>query len=158
MRKYIVFFVFILASTVNWCQPMRVLFIGNSYTHYNNMPKLFKDLANSKNVNVDVHMSAKSSHTFQMHSERMDLYQDIRREKWDYVVLQGFSRELSTEIATIDSMVVPYVKRITDSIYQRNPCATILLYETWGYEQGFPEDSINWSYQVMSDHIHQGYL
>lgn len=104
---------------------MRVLFVGNSYTHYNNMPKLFTDIANSKNINVDVHMSAKSSHTFKMHSERTDLYQDIQREKWDYVVLQGFSRELSTDIETIDSMVVPYVKRITDSIYHQNPCATI---------------------------------
>lgn len=137
---------------------MRILFIGNSYTHYNNMPKMFKDLAHSKNINVDVHMSAKSSHTFQMHSERMDLYQDIQREKWDYVVLQGFSRELSKGIHSIDSLVVPYVKRISDSIYQKNPCATILLYETWGYEQGYPDDSLNWSYQIMNDHIHQGYL
>jgi hypothetical protein len=137
---------------------MRVLFVGNSYTHYNNMPKIFKDLANSKNINVDVHMSAKSSHTFQMHSERADLYRDIRREKWDYVVLQGFSRELSTDIGTIDTMVIPYVKRIVDSIYHQNPCTTILLYETWGYEQGFPEDSVNMSFQLMNDHIHQGYL
>jgi hypothetical protein len=137
---------------------MRVLFVGNSYTHYNNMPKIFKDLANSKNINVDVHMSAKSSHTFQMHSERADLYRDSRREKWDYVVLQGFSRELSTDIGTIDTMVIPYVKRIVDSIYHQNPCTTILLYETWGYEQGFPEDSVNMSFQLMNDHIHQGYL
>jgi hypothetical protein len=122
------------------------------------MPKIFKDLANSKNINVDVHMSAKSSHTFQMHSERADLYRDIRREKWDYVVLQGFSRELSTDIGTIDTMVIPYVKRIVDSIYHQNPCTTILLYETWGYEQGFPEDSVNMSFQLMNDHIHQGYL
>jgi hypothetical protein len=158
MRKAIFFFLFLFATTATWCQPMRVLFVGNSYTHYNNMPKIFKDMASSKNINVDVHMSAKSSHTFQMHSERSDLYQDIRREKWDYVVLQGFSRELSTDIGTIDTMVVPYVKRIADSIYHQNPCATILLYETWGYEQGFPEDSVNVSYQLMSDHIHQGYL
>ncbi len=158
MGKSILFFLFISVNSIACCQPMRVLFVGNSYTHYNNMPKLFKDIASSKNINVDVHMSAKSSHTFKMHSERPDLYQDIQREKWDYVILQGFSRELSTDIATIDSMVVPYVKRISDSIYQQNPCATILLYETWGYEKGFPEDSVNTSYQIMSDHIHQGYL
>jgi hypothetical protein len=158
MGKSTLFFLFIIVTTITWCQPMRVLFVGNSYTHYNNMPKIFKDLANSKNINVDVHMSAKSSHTFQMHSERADLYRDIRREKWDYVVLQGFSRELSTDIGTIDTMVIPYVKRIVDSIYHQNPCTTILLYETWGYEQGFPEDSVNMSFQLMNDHIHQGYL
>jgi len=137
---------------------MRVLFIGNSYTHYNNMPKIFHDLASSKNINVDVHMSAKSSHTFQMHSERTDLYQDIRREKWDYVILQGFSRELATDYKIIDSTIVPYVKRISDSIYRQNPCTTILLYDTWGYLNGIPEDSLNINFQIMSDRIHQGYL
>ena len=139
-------------------QQMRVLFVGNSYTHYNNMPKMFHDIAESKNINVDVHMSAKSSHTFKMHSERLDLYQDIKSEKWDYVVLQGFSRELATNYAAIDTTIVPYVQRIVDSIYAKNPCTNILLYETWGYENGFPEDSVNVNYQIMSDHIHQGYL
>ncbi|MFM6935035.1 MAG: DUF4886 domain-containing protein [Flavobacteriales bacterium] len=158
MRKIIFFIVLASLYSFSWSQSMRVLFIGNSYTHYNNMPKIFHDLANSKNINVDVHMSAKSSHTFQMHSERMDLYQDIRKEKWDYVILQGFSRELAYDYKKLDSTVVPYVRRISDSIYHQNPCATILLYDTWGYLNGFPEDSININYQIMSDHIHQGYL
>lgn len=139
-------------------QQMRVLFVGNSYTHYNNMPKMFHDIAESKNIKMDVHMSAKSSHTFKMHSERLDLYQDIKSQKWDYVVLQGFSRELATNYTAIDTTIVPYVQRIVDSIYAKNPCTNILLYETWGYENGFPEDSVNVNYQIMSDHIHQGYL
>ena len=158
MRKYVLYILFFITHSLTWAQPMRVLFIGNSYTHYNNMPKIFHDLASSKNINVDVHMSAKSSHTFQMHSERADLYQDIQREKWDYVILQGFSRELACDYKKIDTTIVPYVKRITDSIYRQNPCTTILLYDTWGYVNGFPEDSLNINFQLMSDRIHQGYL
>ena len=158
MRKIALFSLMLGMTSIVWNQSMRVLFIGNSFTHYNNMPKTFHDLAESRNIKVDVHMSAKSNHTFQMHSERSDLYQDIQREKWDYVVLQGFSRELAYDSKTIDSTVVPFVKRITDSIYQQNPCAHILLYETWGYVNGYPDDSLNVNYQVMNDHIHQGYL
>jgi len=92
---------------ITFAQPMRVLFVGNSYTHYNNMPKLFEQMADSKGVKLEVLMDAKSSHTFQMHSKRPELYKSINSAKWDYVVLQGFSRELAQERPVIDSMSIP---------------------------------------------------
>lgn len=143
-----------------FAQPMRVLFVGNSYTHYNNMPKLFEQMADSKGVKLEVLMDAKSSHTFQMHSKRPELYKNINSTKWDYVVLQGFSRELAQDPATIDSQSLPYVKQLLDSIYANNSCTNVLLFQTWGYDGGFKDDSlgIDWNYQQMSDRVHQGYL
>lgn len=141
-------------------QPMRVLFVGNSYTHYNNMPKLFENMAQSKGIRIEVTMDAKSSHTFEMHSKRPELYANIRSKKWDYVVLQGFSRELAQDKEVIDSSSIPYVKQLLDSIYSNNKCTNVLLYQTWGYDGGFQDDTlgISWTYQEMSDRIHQGYL
>jgi hypothetical protein len=143
-----------------FAQPMRVLFVGNSYTHYNNMPKLFEQMADSKGVKLEVLMDAKSSHTFQMHSKRTDLYKNIRSTKWDYVVLQGFSRELAQDRAVIDKESIPYIKQLLDSVYANNSCTNVLLYQTWGYDTGFKDDSlgIDWTYQTMSDRIHEGYL
>ena len=156
-------------TSLIWCcllvgmafaQPMRVLFVGNSYTHYNNMPKLFEQMADSKGVKLEVLMDAKSSHTFQMHSKRPELYKNINSTKWDYIVLQGFSRELAQDRATIDSQSIPYIKQLLDSIYANNSCTNVLLYQTWGYDGGFKDDSlgIDWSYQTMTDRIHEGYL
>ena len=143
-----------------FAQPMRVLFVGNSYTHYNNMPKLFEQMADSKGVKLEVLMDAKSSHTFQMHSKRTELFKNIRSTKWDYVVLQGFSRELAQDRAVIDKDSIPYIKQLLDSIYANNSCTNVLLYQTWGYDTGFKDDSlgIDWTYQTMSDRIHEGYL
>lgn len=143
-----------------FAQPMRVLFVGNSYTHYNNMPKIFEQMADSKGVQLEVVMDAKSSHTFQMHCKRPELYKNIRSTKWDYVVLQGFSRELAQDRAVIDAMSIPYIKQLLDSIYANNSCTNVLLYQTWGYDSGFKDDTlgIDWSYQTMSDRIHEGYL
>jgi hypothetical protein len=143
-----------------FAQPMRVLFVGNSYTHYNNMPKLFEQMADSKGVKLEVLMDAKSSHNFQMHSKRTELYKNIRSTKWDYVVLQGFSRELAQDRAVIDKESIPYIKQLLDSIYANNSCTNVLLYQTWGYDTGFKDDSlgIDWTYQNMSDRIHEGYL
>lgn len=105
-------------------------------------------------------MDAKSSHTFQMHSKRPELYNSIRSSKWDYVVLQGFSRELAQDKDVIDKASLPYLKQLLDSVYANNSCTNVLLYQTWGYETGFKDDSlgIDWNYQTMSDRIHQGYL
>src|SRR5690606_1135387 len=98
-------------------QPMNVLFIGNSFTHMNGMPQMFEKLAISKSIKINVVMSAKSNHTFKMHSERADLYEDIKKFKWDYVVIQGFSRELSYGTEHIDTASVPYFNQIVDSVY-----------------------------------------
>jgi len=141
-------------SSIN---PMNILFIGNSYTHYNNMPSLFEKLAISKKYKINVEMNARSNHTFKMHSKREDMYQAIRKTKWDYVVVQGFSRELMFSKERIDTASLPYFRQIMDSIYSNNPCTNVLLYMTWGYENGYEGDNLVLTYQEMSDRIKAGY-
>ena len=136
---------------------MNILFIGNSYTHMNKMPLLFEKIAVSKGIKLNVTMSAESGHSFRMHSDRVDLYETIKAEKWDYIVLQGFSRELSHSLEHIDTASVPYLNRILDSIYVNNPCTNVMLFMTWGYKNGFEErDEIN-SHIKMSDSVRRGY-
>ena len=65
MRILFVFaLTFVVLSASLYAQPMRVLFVGNSYTHYNNMPKILEQMAEDKGVSIEVTMDAKSSHTF----------------------------------------------------------------------------------------------
>ncbi len=144
-------------SAAHAFQPMNVLFIGNSYTHMNDMPDLFGRLAESKGVKINVVMSAKSNHTFRMHCERPELFETIKSRKWDYVIVQGFSRELSFDPASIDTASIPYFQRIADSIYANNPCTNILLYMTWGYRNGYPIREETNTYEKMQDKIVAGY-
>ncbi len=137
--------------------PINILFIGNSFTHMNSMPVMFEKLATSKSYRVNVVMSAKSNHTFKMHSERSDLYDDINKHKYDYVILQGFSRELSFGTEHIDTSVVPYFQQIVDTLYKNNPCVKLLLYMTWGYENGYAYSDYLGSYDQMSLEIEKGY-
>lgn len=154
-------FSFLFASGTSMAQdqvtPMNILFVGNSYTHMNKMPELVGKMAESKGYKVNVEMNAKSSHTFKMHSERSDLFEHIKKKKWDYVVLQGFSRELSYEPEYIDTATIPYLNKIVDSIYANNPCTNILLYMTWGYKEGFKERPEVDTYEKMADSIRKGY-
>ncbi len=135
----------------------QVLFIGNSYTHYNNMPDLFQKIADSRGEKVITEMDAKSGHSFQMHSKRPELFEHIRTRKWDYVVMQGFSREFSFPKEYMDTASVPYFEMILDSIYANNPCTKVLLYMTWGYRTGFAEREEIDSYEKMRAAVKSGY-
>lgn len=146
-------------DTTNIPSPnaMKVLFIGNSYTHMNKMPEMFEQIATSKKMKIEVTMDAKSNHTFKMHSERPELFQTIKSKKWDYVVIQGFSRELMYDYTQIDTASIPYFNKIVDSVLLNNPCTNILLYMTWGYKEGsslMPETD---TYLKMADRISNGY-
>ncbi|MEY4522286.1 MAG: hypothetical protein RIT10_1471, partial [Bacteroidota bacterium] len=158
MLKKLLITLLLLKLSVSYAtEKKNILFIGNSYTHYNNMPKIFDQLASSKGYDLNVEMFAKSSHTCKMHSERKDLYEKIGSKKWDYVVFQGFSRELFYRPAHLDTSFLPYFNRIIDSIYSNHSCTNVLLYQTWGYKNGYELDSNQVSYQEMSDRIAMGY-
>lgn len=135
----------------------QVLFIGNSYTHYNNMPELFQKIAESQGQNVVTEMDARSGHSFQMHSRRPELFEHIKTRQWDYVVLQGFSREFSFPKEYMDTASVPYFEMILDSIYANNPCTKVLLYMTWGYRTGFADREDIDSYEKMRAAVKAGY-
>jgi len=136
-----------------------ILFIGNSFTFMHDMPATLEKIATLDHQKVNVFMSAKPSHTFKMHAKRDDLYKDISTKKWDYVVLQGFSSELTHGKKYIDTAIVPYVNKIIDTLKKNNPCVNILLYMTWGYQEGHTTKYKNtMSFKEMSDSIENGYI
>jgi len=156
-------FLFVVLSSTNSIAQneskttTNILFIGNSFTLNNNMPSIFENIATSNHQDVNVLMSAKGGHSFQMHADRKELYTDINKQKWDYVVLQGYSRELMFGKDHTDSVVVPPLNKIIDSLKKNNPCVNILLYMTWGYQNGYKEADTLFTYDQMTDSIDEGY-
>jgi len=134
-----------------------ILFIGNSYTHMNNMPKIFEKICVAKGKKVHVEMNTRSGASFNVHTTRADMYEAIKSRKWDYVVIQGYSREFTFEPSYLDTATIPYMVQIMDTIKQYNPCANIHLYLTWGYKDGFEERPETDSYDKMTDRIEFGY-
>lgn len=69
--------------------PVRVLFIGNSYTMGNSLPQMIHELANAGEVpeiEVDSHLVGGA--TFEKHWNDGQAVQKIRQGGWDFVVLQ----------------------------------------------------------------------
>ena len=138
-------------------EPLKFLFIGNSYTYMNDMPGLFERMAKKSGKNVLVEKNTKGGASFRSHTGRKDMFEAIRKRKWDYVVLQGFSREMSFRPEHIDTASVPFIQQILDSIYYNNPCTHVRFYMTWGYDDGFKDrEEVN-TYDKMADSIRKGY-
>ncbi|RJF96733.1 SGNH/GDSL hydrolase family protein [Noviherbaspirillum cavernae] len=73
--------------------PMRILFIGNSYTYYNDMPQLLARLASVSGVArpVQAETIAVGGASLKSHWDKGQAQAVIGRGKWDYVVLQEHS-------------------------------------------------------------------
>ena len=74
---------------------VRVLFIGNSLTFMEHVPAQFADIAKSqdKKIKLDVKQVAYPDYTLKDHWNRKRAQQAIEAQRWDYVVLQGHSKE-----------------------------------------------------------------
>lgn len=161
MMKQIALFTLLFLSSQSikaaTTDSLSILFIGNSYTHMNVMPKIFEKLCKDRDKPIYIEMNTRSGASFNVHTTRDDMYEAIRSRKWDYVVLQGFSRELSLGYDKIDKETLPYLNRIVDSVKANNACTNMLFYLTWGYKNGYSEMLENNTYEKMATNIINGY-
>lgn len=134
------------------------LFIGNSFTYYNDMPSIFSEIARNAGKNVYVKSNTKGGANFEEHSQRESVYKSINSHKWDNVILQGYSREFIHSADYVDSATVPHLNKILDSIYANNPCTNVYFFMTWGYDNGYGGYDYTKEFEGMADTIYGGYM
>ena len=71
--------------------PVRVLFIGNSHTYFNDMPQILKVIAAEEGYAADVVMIAHGGWYLKQHTAEPDVAFNIKYGHYDYVVLQEHS-------------------------------------------------------------------
>lgn len=135
-----------------------VLFIGNSYTYFNNMPGLISDLAASQGDFFESTSSTPGGANFNGHASNPATYTAINGDDWDYVVLQGQSQEISFSDAQVDAQSLPYIIQIADSINANNDCSDILMYMTWGRENGDPQWLPISTFDGMNERLRLAYM
>jgi len=73
-------------------RPLRVLFIGNSYTYGNDLPKMIDELAKAGKLRpLEVGRELRGGYSLEMHWKDGKAAQKIAATKWDLVVLQEHS-------------------------------------------------------------------
>lgn len=152
--RHIVTILFLSTTSIVYSQgETSILFIGNSLTFTNNMPKMLKEIALANGTTVIVDTVVKRGMSLKYHSEQKKTYRKIRSRKWSYVIVQGHSTEFAHSTEIIDQNTIPYLRKLVDSIRRNNGCSQIILYETWGYQYGKVEIPDSETYEKMQNQI-----
>lgn len=116
--------------------PTRVLFVGNSYTHYNDMPSMVEQLADSAGHRIDAGMTAPGGWWLSDHADSQETTDKIADGDWDYVVLQEQS------MAPADNELARTVSFPAAQVLERAVIGNggdVVLFLTWGHRNGSSE-------------------
>ena len=131
------FFLLVILPLLSFGQLKKeVLFIGNSYTYYNNLPDLVNEIALSFGDTLMHESSTPGGSNFNAHSTNAQTLNKINQKQWDYVVLQAQSQELSFSHFQVANDSYPYAEILVDSIFANSSCTEPLFFMTWGRKYG----------------------
>ena len=141
------------AASARNAAPVRVLFIGNSYTYFHNLPEMFARLAAAAKRPVETRMVAPGGWRLKDHWEKGAGRQALAEGRWDYVVLQDQSTLGVTLYvegkarASSDEVFRPFADRWAVAIKQAG--ARPAFYLTWA-RKASPEDQDTLTHAYMS--------
>jgi hypothetical protein len=131
-------------------QPLRVLFIGNSLTYVNDLPKMLTTLAKAGHQQpIEYEQETPGGCTLEKHWTDGKALAKIQSHPWDIVILQ----EQSTNSYAKPDSFTQYAKKFDAEIKKQN--AKTLLYMTWAL-QDKPETQadISKAYLNLAKEIH----
>jgi hypothetical protein len=157
------FFLLVILPLLSFGQLKKeVLFIGNSYTYYNNLPDLVNEIALSFGDTLMHESSTPGGSNFNAHSTNAQTLNKINQKQWDYVVLQAQSQELSFSHFQVANDSYPYAEILVDSIFANSSCTEPLFFMTWGRKYGDQSNCQFYppvcSYLGMQQRLRENYL
>ncbi len=103
---------------------MRVLFIGNSHTYVNDMPRIFADICRKNGVDSDVTMLSHPGMGWDYHVNQPEVRFNILHGRYDAVVLQHVAHPMG-------DLTVMYENGCTLIDWVREAGSRPVLYMTW---------------------------
>lgn len=162
MNRIPVLIVLLLISCVSMAQTTRALFLGNSYTQYNNLPALVAGLAAADGHNLIVDSYTPGGYTFQQHATDASAIAKINSQPWDFVILQEQSQRPSFPPAQVAAQVYPYAAVLDSLILANNSCSETVFYMTWGRKNGDASNCPNYTplctYDGMQARLRESYM
>lgn len=123
-------------------EKMKILFVGNSYTFFNDMPALFAELCKENGVDVQVDSVTRGGYSFahyvsEENEKGIELRTKLAENSYDYIILQ----EQSVRPAESPETFLDGARRLCDMVRENG--AKPVFYQTWGRR----EDN-----KTLSDH------
>lgn len=140
----------------------RVLFLGNSYTYFNDLPGVLTELAASLGHVVETAQNTPGGYSLQGHAANATSLDLIADGGWDFVVLQEQSQKPAFPLPQVEADFFPAATSLVEAIRAADPCAIPLFYMTWGRENGDASNCASWppvcTYEGMQELLTERYL
>ncbi len=162
MKKPLVIILLCLINSVSFAQPVKVLFLGNSYTAVNALPNLVYQFSLSKGDTIITGSNTPGGYTFELHTTDSTSLAKIYSEQWDYVVLQEQSQLPSFPPSQVAQEVYPFATMLDSMIHDNNSCSETVFYMTWGRKNGDASNCAGYppvcTYEGMQARLRESYL
>lgn len=142
--KAVFIFVFSFTVLLSEAQTKRVLFLGNSYTAFHNLPQLTADVAASMGDSIYFESNTPGGYTLEGHTTNVNSLAKIAQGNWDFVILQEQSQRPSFPLWQVEQDVFPYAEILDSLVTESNPCAEVVFYMTWGRQNGDASNCASW--------------
>ncbi|MDA0682370.1 MAG: PKD domain-containing protein [Bacteroidetes bacterium] len=160
--KRIFFIVLMTPLFVFSQQTKEVLFLGNSYTYYNDLPNMIKQIALSFGDTLNYDQNTPGGVTLQNHSSNTQTLSKISQQQWDHVIIQCQSQEPAFSPSQVSNDVFPYAQILIDSIASNYSCTEPIFYMTWGRKNGDQQNCAAYppvcTYLGMQQRLRESYL
>jgi len=128
-----------------------ILFLGNSYTYYNDLPGMLRNLASAAGVSATTSSNTPGGQTFEGH--RASSIGTINSGRWDVVVLQEQSvKPVDLRYGSLADSIA-----LVEAIRSKDECTIPVFYQTWGRLDGLGgmtfhqmQDMITTSYSAFA--------
>ena len=141
---------------------LRVLWVGNSYTYYNDMPSTVQQIAATQKVKLSCTRFLKGGERLSGHLKNQKLLDAIAAGGWDYVILQEQSSAPAMPTRQVAREVYPAARTLDSLVHVASPDARVIFYMTWGHKNGnrfpIPEYPPANSYGTMQERLITSYL
>lgn len=141
---------------------LRLLFIGNSYTYYNDLPQMVYEIAKTQKKKLAVRSITKGGERLRGHLKNEKVREALSEEHWDFVVLQEQSSDPARQSETVIANIYPAARELDSLVHVGSPEAKTVFYMTWGHKYGTTHKIENYpiayTYEGMQERIKTTYL
>lgn len=166
MKRILILFLMLLPCAVMAQEAkqdsLKLLFVGNSYTYYNDLPQMVYEIAKTQKKKLSVSSVTKGGERLSGHLKNKKLREMLTSQEWDFVILQEQSSAPAKPTANVIADIYPAAKSLDSLIHVGSPNAKTIFYMTWGHKNGTTHKIDNYplayTYQGMQERIKTTYL
>lgn len=116
--------------------PTYVLFIGNSYTQFNDLHRVVSEMGWSLGYDIRTDEHTVGGASFADHWRSPEARKKIASRKWGVVVLQDHSLAPGLKPRDVWRLKLPYARALAALVKESHAATKIVYYETWGRRDG----------------------